>query len=156
MNAKNETGETLVEVLLAVAILGIAVVVLLSGLGTAIASSSLHRDFSNSQLEVRSFAEAVKKAAYVPCTAGVAFVPGTTVPPAAYSSPPGYTASSSYPASVDKVQYWTGSAFAGTCPAGGDLGVQLVTVTTQGSNGRGSQTLAVAKRKPCGVLDALC
>ena len=58
---RSEAGMTLVEVLVTVVILGIAVVGILSGLGSASRSSYAHRKLVNSDVIVRSYAEAIKE-----------------------------------------------------------------------------------------------
>jgi Tfp pilus assembly protein PilV len=57
---RSETGATLVEVLVAVMVLGVAFLAVLGGLGTSIASSDLHRRQAVAETVVRRYAEAVK------------------------------------------------------------------------------------------------
>jgi Tfp pilus assembly protein PilV len=56
----SEDGDTLIEVLLAVVILGLSVVALLGALVTSITSSSEHRSLASDDTVLRSFAEAAK------------------------------------------------------------------------------------------------
>ena len=62
-----EVGESLIEVIMAVAILGIAIVALLGGLVTTIVGSSTHRDQSSGTAVLLSATEALKSATYVAC-----------------------------------------------------------------------------------------
>jgi type II secretory pathway pseudopilin PulG len=56
----SETGETLIEVLIAVVIFSLSVVALLGALVTSITSSSEHRSLASDDTVLRSFAEAAK------------------------------------------------------------------------------------------------
>jgi type II secretory pathway pseudopilin PulG len=109
-----DRGETLLELLVSVLIMGVAVVALVGGLGTAIRVSDIHRKQANAGAYVRSYAEAIETAvaaspsAYVECAG-----------PAAYESAftPG---DPTYAASVVDVTYWDGSGFSDSCTAGSD------------------------------------
>jgi Tfp pilus assembly protein PilV len=61
--SSNDEGETLIEVLFAVAIMGITVVALVGGIATTILMSDMHRKQATAGACVRNYAEAV--AAYV-------------------------------------------------------------------------------------------
>lgn len=129
--ADSEAGFTLVELLLAVGILGISGVALIGGMMTSIQVSDLGRRQAEGQGEVRAYAEAVAGAAYANCAASYSTF---------YSPPSGYTATMT-------VAYWDGtSAFTSTC--GTDSGLQRVTLTVSATDGRGSETVAIAKRAP--------
>ncbi|HVT76318.1 MAG TPA: type II secretion system protein [Acidimicrobiales bacterium] len=62
-----DRGFTLIEVLVTVAIIGIAFVVFVAGMGIAITSADLHRKLATGQASIRNFGEAVKAAPYVDC-----------------------------------------------------------------------------------------
>ena len=126
-----QAGFTLVEMLLAVSILGIAVVTLVGGLMTAITVSDLGRRQSEGQVALRAFAEAVAADPYTSCA--------SSYPASAFSAPAGYTASLA-------VTYWDGAAFTGSC--GTDTGLQRVRLTVTATDGRGVEVLTMAKRKP--------
>ena len=55
-----DTGETLVELIIAVAIMGIAVVAIVGGMATFILMSDVHRKQASAGANVRNYAEAVK------------------------------------------------------------------------------------------------
>lgn len=57
-----ETGETLVEVMMTVAIIGIAMVSILAGIGASIRFSGTHRSAASAGIAITSAAEAVKGA----------------------------------------------------------------------------------------------
>jgi type II secretory pathway pseudopilin PulG len=139
---RDQAGETLVETLLSLVILGVAIVAIVGGLGQSIFSSSLHRDQSDGGTVLVASAESVKDVAlnpYVNCA--------TT---ASYSPTVGNTVPSGWAVSVQSVQYWLGDAAAttwgSTCR---DLTtavhVQKVTVNTVSPRGI-SHTLSVVKR----------
>src|SRR5947209_8687883 len=120
-SAEGQRGETLVELLVALSILGLAVVVILGALGTSIRLSDVHRKHATSETLLVTAAEGIKnrQTAYLP----LAGCPGHGT----YSMPP---ATSGYAVSITSVAFWNGSTSSGystTCP-GTDPGVQLVTV----------------------------
>ncbi|MFC4332560.1 type II secretion system protein [Streptomyces andamanensis] len=129
---RGEEGETLVEVLVAVVLMGVAFVIILGGMGTAIVSSVTQQKVTGADSVVRSAAEKIVGAPYVSC-AGSYDTPG---PPA------GYTV-------TVEVEYWDGvGAFDRLCPAA-DTGVQKVTLTVHSTGPRPVRdtTLEVVKRE---------
>ena len=138
---QGESGDTLVEVLMAVVIMGIAFVGLLAGLGTAIRLSATHRGQSSADVVLVSAAESVKSQTYVPC-------PGLTT--SSYNPTLGVTLPSGWSASnvtITSVKGWNGSAF-GTFPAT-DLDLQLITIrATSPDNQASVETVDVVKRDP--------
>jgi type II secretory pathway pseudopilin PulG len=113
-----ERGETLVELLLAIVILGLAGLAVLGGLGTSIIVSDAHRNETVSGAAVRAYAEQlqtkVAASGYVSC-AGVGSYASDTV---------GYTPPAGYAASPTAVKYWNlaTKTFQTTCAP--DSGVQ--------------------------------
>jgi len=144
---RDDRGESLVELLFAIAIMGTAVVAMLAGLATAVVISDQHRKQASAGAQVRTFAEAVEKAvnnsptAYVDCASSTAYA-------SAFAAEPGYARS------VVEVRYWTGSAFSPSC--GTDQGVQRVTVRVESNDNRASETIDVIIRKPCRAGDPAC
>jgi len=125
---RGEEGVTLVEILVAVSILGIAVVTLTGGIGTAILGSDIHRKQATSETLVRSAAESMKAVTYSPCPASY------PVP----SVPTGFSAATT-------VSYWNGTAFAGTCPTP-DTGLQRISISISSSDGRATESVDILKR----------
>src|SRR5690242_1565845 len=88
-----ERGETLVELLVALAILGIAVVAVIGAFGSSITLSDVHRKQASAGAAVRNYAELVADyvagTGYSSCAAASAYSAGTV----GYTAPSGYTAS---------------------------------------------------------------
>lgn len=129
---RHDGGFTLVEMLLAVAILGIGVLSLVAGMATSIKISDLGRRNAEAQGLIRSYAETVAGSAYVACAS-------------TYS---GWTAPSGWTAAPVTVTYWNSSTgtFDGTC--GADSGLQRLTLAVSSTDGRASATIQLAKRAP--------
>ena len=141
---REERGESLIEVLITVVILGLAVVAILSALGTLVRGTDIHRQQSNATVVAENAAEAIKGngTAFVTCATPAdyaAAVAGTT-------RPTGWAAPT-----VLTVQYWNGSGFGSTCydstaaPLLAPL--QLVSVKAASPNGRGTSLLSFVKRR---------
>jgi len=149
----DDRGESLIEVLVSVAIMGTAVVALVGGLATAILMSDTHRKQAQAGVHVRAYVEAIETAV---ATSPSSYVDCATKPSyeALFAQPAGFGRE------VVSVTYWNGTAFSSaTCTA--DQGVQRVTVRVWSLDGRASERLDVIIRKPCRStldfpLDAPC
>ncbi|WP_405486485.1 prepilin-type N-terminal cleavage/methylation domain-containing protein [Streptomyces sp. NBC_00096] len=129
---RGEEGETLIEVLVAVVLMGVAFVAILGGMGTAIVSSVAQQKVTTADSVIRSAAEKVVSDPYVSCAIGY----GTPTPPA------GYTV-------TVEIEYWDGvGSFGRSCPSA-DTGVQRVTLTVRstGPHPVRDATLEVVKRE---------
>jgi type II secretory pathway pseudopilin PulG len=140
-NRRSESGDTLIEVLIAVVIIALAATALLGALLTSITSSVSHRSLAVDDSVLRSFAEAAKEQIelqsnplYVHCPASYSI--SSSAPPSGYSVP-----------AITQVQYWNGAAFQSGCPPK-DLGIQLITATETHSNDHVSQELQFVVRNP--------
>jgi type II secretory pathway pseudopilin PulG len=134
----NDQGETLLELIIAVAIMGIAVVSIVSGLVTSILMSDVHRKESSAGAYVRDYAENVENTVAA----------GGYVTAATTTSYPYTPSDSRYTASITTVRCWTGSAWTG-CTAGTDIGVQQLTLQVKTSTDtRAAESLVVVVRKP--------
>ena len=143
--ATGELGETLVELLITVAILGISFVALLAGLATAIGSTATHRGQANADVVILSAADAVKSQTYAACTSTStpSYNPTTGV-----AVPAGWSPLSSY-VTVTGVQGWNGTSWSPCSSLSADNKLQLVTVrvVTPG-NPSTTETVDVVKRNP--------
>ena len=139
---RSDRGETLVELVVAVAILGLAAVAILGGLMGGIRTSVMHRNDATGGAYVRSFAEAVQTYVdgngYKPCSSAASAYEGVAVP----DLPAGYTKS------VTAVQSWNGSVW-GACTADGVQRLNLKITTTGDSVFRAEARLTVVLRQPC-------
>lgn len=137
-----ERGETLVELLVTVVIVGTAVVALVGALALAVRVSDIHRKQATAGAAVRAFAEAIETrvsatAGYVNCATPASYAGAYT------GTPNGYTAT------ITAVEYWDGTAFATTCTT--DTGIQRVSLQVASDDGRATETLDVVLRQPCRV-----
>ena len=153
--SSTERGETLLELLVAVLLMGTSVLALVGGIGTGIRISDIHRKQATAGAYVRAYAEAIEGAvaqspsAYVECAGPAAYVSAFSI------------GDPKYAASVVDVTYWDGSAFSSSCVAGSDTGVQLVSLRVTSSDDLVAESLDVVIRRPCRSvtefpLDAPC
>lgn len=139
-----DRGETLIELLMALAIMAVVVTAIVNALVTAISTSRHHRQLATLDTLVRSYAETatsviqLQNGNYVDC-AGAAAYQGSITAQWSGSVPTGYSVA------VSAVAYWNGSTFTGTCPAP-DKGLQRVTI--RGAVNGVMQTLDVVVRRP--------
>jgi type II secretory pathway pseudopilin PulG len=134
----SDTGETLVETLIALAILGITVTAVLGGLATIVSASSRHRDFTNANAAVRWLAEDLEqksRQANWKCANEYA-----VTLPAEYQPP---TQQLAFDVTVT-AQSWNGTSFVTCSPSQAVQKASLVV-----SNDRAKATLDVVLRKPC-------
>lgn len=119
-----DAGETLVELLITVTILGVVIVALLAGLATAVRLSDTHRTQANAGVVLEAAAEAVKAAAPDDCG--------------------GSTPYNQALASVDLPSGWSQSNLSITGCSGSPL--QTITIQVTGPRGGSSETVDVVKR----------
>jgi prepilin-type N-terminal cleavage/methylation domain-containing protein len=136
--ARSERGDTLVEVLITISVVGIAFTGLLAGLATAINLSGVHRGQANADVVLVSAADSVKNQTYIACPIVnlVSYNPTQGV-----NLPSGWSASD---VAVTSVKGWNGSAFV-SCPVV-DGKLQLVTITATTPDSRSSESIDVVKR----------
>jgi len=138
---RSESGFSLPEILITIAIVGIAFVAILGGMITSITVSDFHRKEATADTLARDAAEWVKDTGqtYIPCA--------QTTGPSSYTLPPG---ASGYSVSVPNIAYWNGTSsnplsFVSSCPSP-DQGLQRITIVATSSDGRASQTVTIVKR----------
>ena len=139
--ARGQAGETLLELLITISIMGIAFVSILLGVGTAIASSDSHRQEATAEGVVRSFAERIQDPRDVP------YVDCATT--SNYANPPGFAAPSGWTVSITAVGYLQpNNTYSASCPSP-ERGAQQLTlqaVSPHVANGA-TETLVIVKRK---------
>lgn len=138
----NDRGETLIELVVAIAILGIASVAILGGLMMSIRTSVLHRNDASGGAYVRSFAEAIQTdvdaSGYRTCANAASGYAGVAVP----DLPAGYARS------VTSVQSWNGAAWV-ACTADGVQRLDLKVTTPGAAPLAAEEKLTVVLRRPC-------
>ena len=146
----DETGATLIEVLVAIVILGTAFAAILGGMATSILTSDIHRKEASANTVLVSAAESITdegRNPYVSCAGTASYRPylGVSVPP-------------SFTVVVAAVQHWNGAGVGNPdasspfgapdpCPAV-DTGLQQVTLRAIASDGRATEEISVLKRRP--------
>lgn len=138
----SERGDSLIEIIISIAILGVTAVAIFSGISLSIHLSDSHRKQTTASLDVRNYAEAVESAVaanYVPtCTPN--YASGFTLPPADKMT-----------ATIVAVSFWNGTSFPpppAPCNSGTDVGVQRLTLRVSSTDGRASEQLVIIVR--CG------
>lgn len=143
-----ERGSTLIELLLAVAIMGIAFVIIVGGIATAILGSETQKEQAATDVARRTAAESIT---YLPCpAAGVADYQAQLAP--VMSANTGITIA------VTNVSYWDTTAnkfLAGACA---DSGLHLIELRASPTTGKtrcslvagpgACEPLQVVKRRP--------
>jgi type II secretory pathway pseudopilin PulG len=139
---RSDVGETLVELLLALVILGIAAVAILGGLLLSVQSSDLHRKAATGGAYVRSFAEAIQNhvdsSGYKSCATAKASYEAVPVP----DLPSGYSVK------VTGVQSWNGTAW-GSCSANGIQRLNLEVTSPGDALHKADERLTIILRQPC-------
>ena len=142
----SDSGETLIEVLVAIVILGIAAVAILAGLQLSVTTSDIHRKETTGGAYARNYAEAIERYVaaapgnYQACATAGAYGPATVG--FAADLPPRFTATQA-PARRVLPDGTTGAC------SGNDTGVQQVDITVSSDDGRASEQLTVVLRRAC-------
>jgi type II secretory pathway pseudopilin PulG len=148
-STRDDRGETLVELMVALVIMATAVVALVGGIATSVQASDIHRKQAKSQAYLREFVEKLEASmatyptGYVEC--------GASSSPAATYQGLRPTTDAGYVAEVTGVSLWspaTNPPYT-ACPAAGDSGVQRVSLQVRTSDGRATEKLDIILRKPC-------
>jgi prepilin-type N-terminal cleavage/methylation domain-containing protein len=152
IDAGSDRGESLIELLVAIVILGIAAVAVLAGLQLSVTTSDIHRKQTTGGAYARSYAEAIERyvaqasSNYVPCAGAVDYDAATV----GFTAPDGFTATHAPARRVPP-----GGGPAGPCAAN-DTGVQQIDITLTSGDGRAAERLSVIIRRPCGASMAVC
>lgn len=146
--AARDAGTTLIELLVAVAILGVTIVSIVGMFTVMTSTSFLHRKQSDLGTVLRQAAEQVQSLPYASCTAWAAN------PPAAYTDSTKVTqsvteadGSGTITVTVSAVTP-TDSAVAIGAPCSSDPGLQKITLTASYNDNNPPQTVAVVKEAP--------
>lgn len=148
--AKGDAGYSLIEVLVAIAILGTCVVALVTGLAASIVASDRHKQEAQVESVLHSAVEKVKDPVGVAHVACATTSQNTYVTAAQSAAPSGWTPGWA-PAStiqITDIKYWDGSTFGTTCyddTAHGNLALQLITIHVINPGTRADKSLAFVK-----------
>jgi prepilin-type N-terminal cleavage/methylation domain-containing protein len=138
-SVKGDRGETLLELIVAITILGICVVAFGTSIALGAQVSDRHRRQADATAYVRNYAELIESYVagghYLPCAGPNAYAPGAV----GLTMAPGYTAG--HTAGLT----YAGSAW-GACTT--DNGAQQLTLTVSTTDNRGSEQLVMVIRKP--------
>jgi type II secretory pathway pseudopilin PulG len=146
----SEAGETLIELLIAVAIIGIAVVAILGALLTSVTASTQHRGLAVEDTLLRSYAEQAKQQIELQTPTPTSSALYQQSCQASYSvswPPPGFTVPAGYNVTITKIKHWTAAGFVDSFACVSDTGLQLITVTASGPSGL-TQQLSFVVRNP--------
>ncbi len=142
--SRRQSGETLIETLITVILLGLLGVGTIAAMTSIISVSDYDAKQSGAETVLRSYAQAWNRAPYAVCTAS------HTTNPYGSTTPPGFTAPAGFTATISNVTFWNGTTgtpvtFGATCPATGDAGLQSLTLQVTSPRGP-AQTLTIQKR----------
>lgn len=144
----DERGETLLEILITVVILGIAFVAILGSMGTSTAASGTHKRQVEANALLVSAADRLKSQAetpYVSCatpaTASyVTSIQSVSLPTGAIVTPSSLT--------ITAVNYWNGTDFASTntCQDAVTPRIREQQITIRAASGNVTESLTIVKR----------
>jgi hypothetical protein len=146
---EGDRGESLIELVLALALLGVAVVAIVMAAGAGAQMSDIHRKEATASASVRDFAAKINNAIAATPTGYVNCATTTTANYLTYVPPAGYSAK------ITGVKYWTtGNSWVSSCST--DIGIQKLSIAVSSTDGRASEALDVIVRKPCRITDTVC
>jgi type II secretory pathway pseudopilin PulG len=154
---RDDRGETLVELLIAIAILGVAGVAILAGMAFSVQASAINRNQAGGGAYIRSAAEAIQKdidgsGHYSSCGSAIA-----TYTSAANSVISSTDVSKGYAIVLSQVQSWVRVGGVPQWSSCDPKGVQRIRLelTTPGDSTHGSvETMYVVLRQPCDAAGA--
>lgn len=138
---KSDVGETLVETLVAVALLGIAAVAVIGSVTMGVRAANMNVGNGSNQNLVRDWAEQIEAMPYDLCAQTTAYQ--SVVPP-----PAGTTLT------ITQIRYWDGAAYQVSTPScvdANDEGLQEIALLAQSASATGTEQfpLVIVKRREC-------
>jgi hypothetical protein len=158
---RRERGESLIEVLITVSIIGLGVVAIIAATASTFELSGVSRVGTHADQLLVRYAESLSALTYEPCTAGTtpyantasSAIPTTNLPDGITVGPPGSAGSSpaAFELSIVSIAYWNGdlspATFSTTCPST-DPGSQELTLRVHAGDGSFDRQMMIAKRAP--------
>lgn len=150
----HDEGETLIELIMAVAIMGITVVAIVGGFATSILMSDIHRKQTTAGAYVRSYAEALETyvaAGHFDASTSPDYTASRVLNPLTWDN---FTApNTGFDTPVVSVLCWDDSTMQFPTPPSPngcttDSRVQQITLKVNSSRSRASESLVVVVRKP--------
>jgi Tfp pilus assembly protein PilV len=152
-------GESLIEVLITVSIVGLGVVAIITSAGSTFRLSGVSREESQADQMLVRYAENLIAVPYQACTSGpvpynaaaISAIPSTNLPDGITVGAPGTVAArpDAFALSIQSVSYWNGdlspATFSTTCPAT-DLGSQQLALLVHAGDGSLDRTMMIVKR----------
>jgi Tfp pilus assembly protein FimT len=128
--AHDETGETLAELLVTIAILGIAIVAIVGGLANGILASSAHRDHATTNAVALTAAECLKDRSV------------------AYQQNGNYSSSGCIPSGVTvSTAWWDGASTSPAAFGNGQTTFGLQRLTVSAAATRATESVTILKRR---------
>ena len=145
---RRDRGETLLELLITISIMGIGITAVLGAVAMGIGGSARVRSDSTLVAALRSYGEALSNITdgqYAACATTSSYNPTVSLPPATTVT-------------VTTVEIWNGTGYQPSVPGCTDVGLQRITLTGTDSRVTPSVdgTLVVYVRKPCTSNSARC
>jgi prepilin-type N-terminal cleavage/methylation domain-containing protein len=138
-----DAGFSLIEVLMAVILVGTAFVAILGGLRMLLLGSSINRQHAQAEAIAVSAAEELKAVDHAACAGATDAGYLAAVRSPNIVIPDGWDAQSAI--RITQVQYWDGSGWGSTCYDANGLHLQRVTVEVESPDGRATENIEVLK-----------
>lgn len=142
--ARGDAGDTLIELLVTVAIMGLAIVFIVGGIAQAAMLSGLHRDEADVSAALASAAAYLKSLPYQPCGVGANPTPALEADVASWWSGLGAAEADVAVPTVTAATSLDGTACS-SASLTADPGIELITVQDSSTDARVTQVLYVAK-----------
>jgi Tfp pilus assembly protein PilE len=131
----DDRGETLLELVITIAILGVCVVGIGAGIALSVKISSIHRNQATADAFLHNYAESIQTG-YTACASPSTYTSGLPTP-------------NGFAGPTSSVKFWDGTSFTtlSPCTPASDPGLQQVTLSLNSTDGFTSESLVVILRK---------
>ena len=155
MRTRNESGETLAEVLVSTTLLGIIGIGIIGAIASVLISTDIDRRVSAGETVLRSYVAAIQDAGYHDCATAGSYSPGdvgfTTKPDSFEARVAGVSYQDATPPSTRPIVAPSTVSLTfpkPTCPGGTDPGLQLIAVEVKSTGSRHTtERITFVKRK---------